>query len=412
MAAIDNINPINQRIIEFKDSDELILKIENINNSKERCLIHGFVENMGLSSKSEFYEGTTNKYILVTKTSKLHIKAKSLFSDSDTTMTNYVASLTVDAIKLFSIYSQIPIQIFLPKYFEYYRDTLGLYYDFDLWFDKFVGVMKKMPVSEFKCCSNEIKTRVIEYIKSNKEYQIFSRSNNPQVVNSELQLAVHGKPSLYTEHNAGKWFVSIDVKSANYRVLKHNCPTLFSGHGDWQSFLAQFDAPDFLSSSKQFREIVFGDLGLKKLSKLPIMFINVIFKNVGNSKFNELLKPVCYSDDEIVYEILNIDTFQASEFKIFIDGIPELCPEAPEEKYFHVRPFRLIQLGKFPYFAKEHFDQSLVEDGLGYHTEFKNVPKKFILQCIKYYEVNPITELDKKFVDENGYIATYDEPLF
>ncbi len=65
MAAFDNVSFITQRISEFNDSDELVLKIENINNSKDRCLIHEFVENMGLTSKSEFYEGTRKSQIII-----------------------------------------------------------------------------------------------------------------------------------------------------------------------------------------------------------------------------------------------------------------------------------------------------------------------------------------------------------
>lgn len=61
-----------------------------------------------------------------------------------------------------------------------------------------------------------------------------------------------------------------------------------------------------------------------------------------------------------------------------------------------------MKLGNYSYYVREH------DDGT---RDLKKVPNKFAIQCIKHYVREPITELDRKFVDE-GFIATYDKSLF
>ena len=61
-----------------------------------------------------------------------------------------------------------------------------------------------------------------------------------------------------------------------------------------------------------------------------------------------------------------------------------------------------MKLGNKPYYIKKHNCGKI---------EFKCCPKKFIIQCIKFYENKKIQEEDLMFLDE-GYIASYLKPIF
>ena len=71
--------------------------------------------------------------------------------------------------------------------------------------------------------------------------------------------------------------------------------------------------------------------------------------------------------------------------------------------HFRVEKYKLSQIGRLSYFVREF--------AFG-KKDFKNIPKKFIMQCIKHYEHKPITEIDRKFSDEDGMLATYDKDIF
>ena len=71
--------------------------------------------------------------------------------------------------------------------------------------------------------------------------------------------------------------------------------------------------------------------------------------------------------------------------------------------FYNVTIFNLKRFDEKSYYIKEHLDNNKVE--------FKQIPRKFLMQCIKKYENKEIIDIDRKFLDE-GYVATYDSSIF
>ena len=235
---------------------------------------------------------------------------------------------------------------------------------------------------------HEITNKVIAYIKNEPEYIDFCN----KIINiPDIKL----KHDVYNYENNNKYFVSIDIKSANFRVLKHYCPNIDGLNGEWSDFLEKFTKSKFLLHSKQFREMIFGNLGNKKLGTLPITFIDDVREVLTRHMF--LISKTCCTTDEIIYHIHNIDSFRIDKFMEIVEKV--------HPGYFHIDVFKLVQIGNFPYFVKQYINSNK-------KNEFKGIPKKLIMQCIKYYSNKPIEEIDRKFTDDNGYIATYDNSIF
>jgi hypothetical protein len=288
---------------------------------------------------------------------------------------------TIDslAIKLFCKYMIIPFPTFNPKYVDYYLELMDTYYDCKRKWKIYLEVLEKQNPSSIKNEINTVCAKIIEHIKTSEEYNNFI-SEEHKIPNIKIG------NELYSMINKNKIFVSIDVRSANYRVLKENCPSLCENL-EWNDFIKKFTSNEFIIQSKYFREVVFGKLGCKLIADMPLVFINRAI-NAIEEKYSSYLKKIRCSNDEVIYEVLN-DKLESwmyvmDEFKQEINKLDNLC--------YRVDVFKLVQLGNRAYFVKEAINNKKIE--------FKSIPKKFSAQCIKYYEKKPINSIDKKFTDE------------
>jgi hypothetical protein len=348
-------------------------------NAKDRHSIHELVESFGnLCSTSKNVPGTSDKKITVS------VRHEECDEHNFTGFSSVV--LTPETIKFFSDYSRTPLPTHESEYLEYYLCHLDRYFDCVKMFELFKEALAEMKIHELKSESSRVRNAVIEHIKSVSEYVSFTKSS----IDAPTDIMIGGK--LYNQQHSGKWFVSIDVKSANYRTLMRFCPS-FAGT-EWKEFIKNFTKVKFLIESKYFREVIFGELGHRKLLKLPLVFVNEAIEFVkSNEKISHLMTKIFCSEDEVVYQV-------PEDFDI--DDLSKRV----EEKFpgvFRTEKYRMTQIGSLSYFVKEFPSGK---------REFKNVPKKFIMQCVKYYEKKVIDVLDRKFTDENNLVATYDKDIF
>jgi len=366
-------------ILAFRDSDAESIRLEQINSSKQRAQIYEFLEKHDLCGQSFFYDDTTNKYIVVSKYK--HVKK---------TLTTF--TWTPEMISILATYASLPIPIYLPQYIDYYLDHFDKYYNAKSMAAKLIDAIAICPLPEFKRLMQKIKSDVNEYIKQHPEFIEF----NKKVYDTSDSEKIIMKHDVYHEMNDQKTLISVDIKSAYFRVLKHYCPGLFTD--EWQTFLKGYTDISFLLESKMFREIIFGDLNCKKIHGLQNVLINDVYQVLLSSEFESLIKPIYCLCDEIVYEIKDPSIFDYDSFAKLVNSV--------HLNYFHIRMFKLVKLGPHPYFVKEYIRPCDIK------KEFKCVPKKFIMQTIKFYESEPIIELDRKFADVSGYIATFDRSIF
>lgn len=339
-------------------------------DSKQRSEIYEFVkkyEDIYITSK--LVNGTKLKILCITKAD------------------NKENNLTPELIDIFAKYSRIPIPINTVETIDYYLKHLDKYYDA---YKKYELFKKEIETKSSHKIHKEIKDlqlELIKYINNNDEFKKFRDTN--------FDIPKSNKYNIYTESYKNKWFVSIDVRSANFRVLKHYCPSICKPEDEWEDFIRQFTKNEFIIKSKQFREVVFGELGCKKIYNIPTIFINDIDISINtNFEKSKFLKKIFLTGDEIIYEV-NED-FNVKELEIFVNTI--------KPSYFRVEMFKLIKIDHHDIYVKEYINGK---------REFKKLQKKFIMQTIKYYESLPIEELDRKFIDsDSGLIATFDKSLF
>jgi hypothetical protein len=372
------INDITSKLSAFKLNDaENIYVIKDNPSGKKRALIHEASKLLGLFSETKTESNTTNKFIEIKKNGQQkEVKLDNAY------------------IELFCQYTSISIPVALPEYFEYYMEIFDKYYNarnqhkiFD------VEIRKYQYIGQFKTYISDIQSTIVKYLKEHPEFCKFTQITKYMEKNVK-------KCNLYTQNNKNKWFISVDIKSANFTVMKKFCKGLFDIDGieptTWNDFLKKFTDSKFVHGSKHIREVIFGNLGVcNRVALLCPEFINNVHKFVTSKEYSKYVKMYSSYNDELIYEV---DNESANEFKDndFIKLFNDINNEYPNT--FHVKMFKLVQLGNISHYVREFTDNT---------ADFKECPKKFMPQCIKFYEGKEITETDRKFVDE-GCVATYD----
>lgn len=191
---------------------------------------------------------------------KIKISKKNLTNGENSSNQEKLFELDSEKVEFFNKFSKLPIPTNSPENLPYYLETLTGFCNTSQ-YDNFVSDIKILGYSKIKNSINETKDKIITNIKSNEEYKNFlSSTKSPAYPNDYV-----GKSSIYNSKHTNKYFLSIDIKSANWICLKRNTNSSFSG--SWTDFVSKFTPSKFIQESKYFREFVFGELGSKKIDK-------------------------------------------------------------------------------------------------------------------------------------------------
>lgn len=157
--------------------------------------------------------------------------------------------------------------------------------------------------------SNEI----IEFLKSTRAYNELNDDN----------LIPDYPISKNFEYSEGKKYLSIDINSANWTVLKKYDPNFLNELGNsYVELLERFDVHPVFFNSKQFRQYIFGNINPKRQIKAQRVIIEELIQSI--SQYSNL-QVFCTKSDEVIYQfddfneiefISNLDT-QLFKYKIF-----------------------------------------------------------------------------------------------
>ncbi len=296
-----------------------------------------------------------------------------------------VVEMTRKLIQTFEEYSKIPIPTYDPELLQYYLETLEPMYDCK----KMFGLFEKALKTTGKAFSQELH-RTIDIIKTHIEKHPEYIKFKQEIKSQKIPDLGMGKCEIFKKENVGKFFVSVDVVSANFRCVKKFCPTMFSG--EWKDFVKQFTDIEFLIESKMFREICLGKIFKGIVQTYPLVFIEKVFE-MTKRDFPKM-KPVSVLNDEIVYMV-------PKDFNkiLFDDEVQQLLPN-----HFRVEMFMIKQLGEYDYFVKEFVQDSK-------KPQLRNVPRTNSIECLKHYFELPFDDRDLMF-EKDDRLAKFVNRLF
>lgn len=294
--------------------------------------------------------------------------------------------------KRFAKDHKLPIALLRDPYFNYFIKLYDPLFESLSLYEEFKKLVKNLGGEEaFFVESERIIEGVIEAVNSTSAYADF---NSEDISRFDCKSEVR-EENLYHQGNAGKYFVSIDLKHANFNSLRYINPDIVLGCESYRDLLSKFTDESYFFKSKHIRQIIFGHLNPKRQRKISKYLIqNKIIPYLKNYYLVKLISFNTATDDEVVLQVTPAAYDLLGAERGFLTEIEGILVN-------HTK-FYLKQLGDKPYFAKEFDD----------HTyEFKAVPSNYYAECFRYYNNQEPSEYDFCSYVE-GRVIKFVDPLF
>lgn len=167
----------------------------------------------------------------------------------------------------------LSMQIHTPEFMEYYINLYDLifktkskFYDFQQTLNKFNNI------NEFQQYEHNLIFSLADRIKSTDAYEYFNNCNLDSIypVSKDIQGIVFSKSGdIYKPENHGNYYISIDLKKANFQALKYHDGSLVFNVRDYENLLRlQHCEYPYFWQSKHIRQVMFGQLNMGRIAKV------------------------------------------------------------------------------------------------------------------------------------------------
>lgn len=281
--------------------------------------------------------------------------------------------LNLNSRRKFSKDFGLPIAVLEDPYFEYTINLLGGNEKLQLLYDE-IEKFGSGDDNLFFAYIKNITDKIISDIDiSNLEKDQLNNYNSTPYPNT----------SVYNPNNIEKNIISIDLVKANYQALKQYDTNLVLNSKNYEDFIRIYTESEYITKSKQVRQYIFGNLAPKKQQKIQKWIMNQISLDLPYDVF------AMSSDEIIIYDEDNID--------IFKDHLSQFPWE------FKIRSFKIEYIQKINAYRRIFPDATY---------DFKEVPREYLLQCIKYFRNEDMNATDLTFTHQSGKLAMFIESIF
>lgn len=203
---------------------------------------------------------------------------------------------------------------------------------------------------------NKVKDDAIYDIKSRVAFHEF---NNREIKESrgDAKIPPISATTIFKPKYHGEWFISIDMKQANFSALHHYSPAIFGNRDSWHDFISQFTDCRSIIDSKYVRQVILGNCNPRRQVGYEKTLMSELLLRL--LKFNALDDFVFFSNDEIVIH-------EDSNYSSLLQPINKVVEEYSEESGL---PFRV-----------EHFRLLNIADNIGWVKTYDNF--LFQLKCV------------------------------
>lgn len=293
---------------------------------------------------------------------------------------------------------KLPIPIIKEEYFYYH---LHLYEDDYSSYTKYVKLNQLIDEkydgdqNKFLKTYYNIRGKIIQGILSNPAFEKFNKmdvnqfaiKNNPNIP----------KNTIYNEENVGKFFISVDLKKANFHTLRNIDKDIVFGTDRYEDFIGNFTDSDYVKNSKYTREVIFSKANPKRHITVEKYFITKIYYQIIEAfpKLNG--KAVSLSNDEIVFNddfLYYNDKWKCYKLRKVLE---EICKENGFEvhiKFFSLSGYHLLFKD-----TKSVRSSFYVKDYIFTDSNFKliSVPLQYHSIVYKLYKGIPLCGIDYHF---------------
>lgn len=218
---------------------------------------------------------------------------------------------------------------------------------------------------------------------------------------------------LYLARNNYKCFISIDIKSANFNMIKLLDPTYFCSYDTWGAFMASVlppGTPTFFLESKLIRQAALGKVSPMRIKRLERFFLRIIWTRLKEFILNDselgplvdVRKAFVFSCDELLLEV------KEANVKLVYSGINNIIAK----NAFFRKPKRLremLEVNAFKLYSREYSPKMQIqhEDHINNRPDFE--PRKKIRN--KYEDQDGLSDSESEEIErkpDSTFFVRYD----
>ncbi|HHX68324.1 MAG TPA: hypothetical protein GX708_09775 [Gallicola sp.] len=290
----------------------------------------------------------------------------------------------------------LPIQLIREPYFDYFIDLYNEQFNTKEKYKLLHNTIKQLGgENNFMEEYHKIKNRILDAVKNNP---VFNEFNNSKLEEYNIPSHSYCKHDIFNCSNVEKYFISIDLKKANFQAMKHYNENLIFGFNTYEDFLNNFTDLEYMIKSKYIRQVIFGNLNPKKQIKIEQyltynLLQKLIKENIIKQEYIKMLSP-----DEIVCEF-NIENYLlCNSYDLQLTKKIKKLTNLDVD----IEIYKLKQIKPFKFFVKEFINKP------GY--QLMCVPIVYFAQIFKIYNNLEINDYDLSFFYENQ-VARFSQPL-
>ena len=304
---------------------------------------------------------------------------------------------------------KLPIPLINEKYFFYHLalyqedyNSLEYYVELlDMIGEKYGGDCNKF-LEDYYNVRDKIITTIVEseaFQKFNTmDMNVFTIKKKPNITSNNI----------YKQSNIGKFFISIDLKKANFQTLRNIDKDIVFGADTYEDFIGKFTDLDYIKESKYCRQVIWGKCNPKRHITAEKYFITRIYKKVIEQFPYLSDKCVSLSNDEMIFNVEFLfynDKLTCFTLREHIEKIAKEIGFDVHVEFFHLRAYNLVfkesRSVRKTFFMKDYFCTN---------GKFKliGVPLQYHSICYKLYKGKELNEIDYHF-DYEGMNARFCE---
>lgn len=291
----------------------------------------------------------------------------------------------------------IPLRLFHEPYFT---DRLKLY-------DKYYNTLSKWDLfveelQKYNCEQdyfeeyNRVKDAAINDIKKSDGFQRFNEEDMNKYSAKYTNLP---SKDIFKPSNDGKLFISIDMKKANFSVLKHYDSDIFGKAETWEEFIGKYTSNKHIINSKYIRQVILGNCNPKRQATYEKYIMGQVLEIlIDVEKIGYFLNEIVFfSNDEIVIDM--------EEYVNCLSN--RKITESKMKEYFDV-PFKveLFYLRKIN--GTNGYYKEIIKTLDEREYEFKCLDSYMLPFVLRKFQNQEITESDKVFYHE-GMLSKFIE---
>lgn len=304
---------------------------------------------------------------------------------------------------------KLPIPLINEEYFFYYIWLYQEDYNSLKYYCELLDMINKRYGGDYNKFLEDyynVRDKIITTVVESEAFQKFNTMDmNDFTIKDRPNITSN---NIYNNDNIGKFFISIDLKKANFQTLRNVDKDIVFGADTYEDFIGKFTDLDYVKASKYTRQVVFGMMNPKRHITAEKYFITQIYKKVIENFPYLADKCVSLSNDEMVFKV---------EFLLYNDkltcfalrkGIQDIAKEFGFEvhvEFFHLRGYNLVfkesRSVRKTFFMKDYFCTA---------GKFKliGIPLQYHSIAYKLYKGKELSEIDYHF-DYEGMNARFCE---